>query len=263
MEKVYFNEELEKIGLSEKEAAIYSALLETGGAYPSAISSLTNLNRSTVYKILTSLSIKGVVNEIEKGKKLFYQIEKPERLLRYTRQRAEFAQESLKTAEMLLPLLEGTYSKAPHKPKVRFFQNVEGVMSILDEHITTGSKYEMLGWANTVGLEEFIPKKYFRHYIKEKERQGITTRGISPNTEQDKSFNNRMYSGVKKNIIPAFKHVPLDEFPFNGEIVVYGTNKVSFFNFEHKDKPIGIVIEDVWIHKMMRMIFEQAWKSAK
>jgi sugar-specific transcriptional regulator TrmB len=264
MENKQFSSELQKIGLSEKEALIYEFLLETGGAYPSAISASTKLNRSTVYKILTSLSIKGIVTEVEKGKKLFYQIERPERLLKYTEQRAENAGNSLKLAQSLLPLLQGAYDKTPNKPKVRFFQNAEGLIAILDDHISTGIKYEMLAFANTTGVENIIPFSYFKKFVKAKEQQGITTRAIVPNTDWDQTFNGRVYRNVqKKSIVPLMRHIPAKDFPFNGEIVIYGDNKVSLFNYENKDKMIGVIIEDVWIHRAMRMIFELAWKGAK
>jgi sugar-specific transcriptional regulator TrmB len=264
MEHRQFSGDLEKIGLSEKEALIYEVLLETGGAYPSAISHSTKLNRSTVYKILTSLSIKGIVNEVEKGKKLFYQIEKPEQLLKYTKQRAELAKDSFRLAEDLLPLLEDAYARTPNKPKVRFFQDVNGLISILDDHLSTGIKYEMLGFANTTGIEEIIPADYFKKFVKEKERQGITTRGIVPDSQWDKSFNDRIYKNAKKKgVMPVLRHIPAESFPFNGEIIIYGNSKVSFFNFESRDRMLGVIIEDVWIHRAMRMIFELAWKGAK
>lgn len=264
MQKQQFSSDLEKIGLSEKEALIYETLLSTGGAYPSMISTTTHLNRSTVYKILTSLSIKGIVSEVEKGKKLFYQIEKPERLLRYTQRRAESAENSLQLAKYLLPLLQDVYNKTPNKPKVRFFQNVDGLIAILDDHISTGVKYEMLAFANTTGIEKVIPTEYFKKFVKEKERQGITTRGIVPDTLWDKAFNDRIYRSVqKKSVIPVMRHIPAKDFPFNGEIIIYGDNKVSFFNFENKEKMIGVIIEDIWIHRAMCMIFELAWKGAK
>ena len=74
MENEAITRHLEKIGLNDKSALIYSTLLTMGGAYPSALADATRINRSTVYKILLDLSIKGLVTEIERSKKLYYQI---------------------------------------------------------------------------------------------------------------------------------------------------------------------------------------------
>ena len=69
-----FLKKLEKTGFSDKEALVYLTLLELGGASPSKIAEYAELNRTTVYKILLNLSVRGLINEIEKRNKLFYQI---------------------------------------------------------------------------------------------------------------------------------------------------------------------------------------------
>src|SRR4051794_40111974 len=97
----------EKVGLSEKEALVYSSLIKLGGAHPSKIAQDTKLNRSTVYKLLLDLSIKGLVNEIEKKNKIFYQIEKPSKLLKYAKDRVTLANDHLETVNKMIPDLEG------------------------------------------------------------------------------------------------------------------------------------------------------------
>ena len=66
---------LEKTGFTDKEALIYVSLLELDGAFPSRIAQYSGLKRATAYDVLTALTIRGLVNEIEKKNKLFYQIE--------------------------------------------------------------------------------------------------------------------------------------------------------------------------------------------
>jgi len=82
-----FSEKLAGLGLSEKEQAVYSALLEIGGAFPSKVSEITKLNRSTTYSVLTDLAVKGLIIEMRRRNKIFYQIEKPQKLLRFARER--------------------------------------------------------------------------------------------------------------------------------------------------------------------------------
>ena len=56
--------------------------------------------------------------------------------------------------------------------------------------------------------------------------------------------------------------IPKEDFPWKGDITIYGINKVSIINFSEKQLS-GIIIESETIHQMMRMIFELAWKGAK
>jgi HTH-type transcriptional regulator, sugar sensing transcriptional regulator len=253
--------ELEKSGLSEKAARVYNCLLELGGAYPSKIAEQTHLNRSTVYKILVDLSVKGLVTEVDKDKKLFYQIEKPYRLLRYAQQRSETAQDQYERVKELIPELEGFYSNIANKPKIRFFENREGIMSIYEDHLNVKKPYEMLGFANATELEKALTTEFIRKYAKQKEKKNITTRGILPDSPTDRSYNKRMYTGIRKDIWLNLRYIPKEEFPFKGEIIVYGEDRLSITNFD-EHRLMGLIIEDKAIHDMMTRIFELAWKGA-
>lgn len=255
-------ERLKKAGLSDKAASVYYLLLEAGGAYPSALAKEARLNRSTVYKILLDLSVKGLVTEIKKGKKLYYQIEKPQKLVRFAKMTVERGKEMQTVAEELLPDLEGIYSLMPNKPKITYFEGKQGLLSVYEDHVRVDTPYEMVAWANTAFLDEFFPKDFFAFYKKEKERIGIPARGIVPDTMKDKAFMEDQYSALDKKIRPEVRHIPAAQFPFKSEITVYGTNKVSILNLEN-DRQSGVIIEDPTIHNMMRMMFELSWVGAK
>ena len=251
----------EKIGLSSKEALIYSTLIKLGGAFPSKIATDTGLNRSTVYKILLDLSIKGLVNEIKKQNKIYYQIEEPTKLIRFAKERVTIANDHLETVQKLIPELEGIYSLLANKPKISYFEGIDGILSIYEDHIATTKKYEMVAFANATELENVFPEKFFENYRRTKEKIGITTRGIITDSEKNATFINRMYAGFKKEIIPITKIIPVSEFPFKSELTIYRDNKVSIVNL-NKEHLTGLIIEDETIYNMMRMIFELSWKGA-
>ena len=253
---------LQKLGLSEKESLIYACLVTLGGAFPTKIAEETKINRTTVYKILLDLSIKGLVNEIEKKNKLYYQVENPSRLVRYVKSQVTLANDRSEQAEKLLPDFEGLYAMVTNKPKILYFEGSDGIRAIYEDMIAGNKKYEMLAFSNAAQLEHILPKKFFEDFRRAKERIGITTRGIAPDTEADKTFNEKLYSGYKNEAVPNIKHVPASEFPSKGEIVVYGVNKVGIVNL-NKEYLTGLIIEDETIHDMMRMIFELSWKAIK
>ncbi|MES2216011.1 MAG: helix-turn-helix domain-containing protein [Patescibacteria group bacterium] len=255
-------QDFQRLGLSDKAALIYSTLLELGGAYPSKVAELTHLNRSTVYKVLLDLSVKGLVTEIDKDKKLYYQAERPDQLLRYAKNRKTAADEQYEKIRSLLPQIEALYSSNPNKPKIRYFENKAGIEALFMDHLNVTKPYEMLGFANTTELEKFMTTNFLRSYVKVKEKIGITTRGIIPDTKSDRSYNARIYRDIKKKIHLQLRYIPLKEFPFSGEITIYGDDRVSIMNFSDKQL-MGIIIEDKGIHEMMVRIFELAWKGAK
>lgn len=256
-------QEIGKLGLSDKEALIYSTLLDMGGAgFPSKIALKSGIKRSTAYKVLLDMSVKGLVNEIEKKNKRYYQLENPQKLIRYTKDKIRIAKDQAERAEKLLPELEGLFALTQNKPKVTFFEGVEGVLEVYRDHVNVSKKYEMTAFASASFLREFFPPEFFREYINAKLKIGITTRGILPDTERDLTFNDVMYTGVKPPLLPVLRFVPYSVFPFKGEITIYGENKVSIAKLGEKNL-IGVIIEDDVIHGMMKMVFELAWKGCE
>ena len=253
-------EKVAKAGLSDKEAAVYGALLTSGGAFPSKIAGMTRLNRTTVYKILDTLAIRGLVTELEKRGKLFYQVEHPRNIVRYARTRITMANRQLEQAEQIMPVLEGLYSHIINKPIVRFFEGSDGVLQVYEDHVASDEPYEMLGVSNVTDLMQFLPEEFRKRYVSRKEKIGITTRGIFPDKEGDIQYNETIYHNIAKPFLPILRHVPKEFFPYKGEITIYGKNKISLINFSGPQFA-GTIIEDQLIHDMMVMIFELAWKG--
>lgn len=253
--------ELRRAGLKEKEAIIYASLLELGGAYPSKIAEYTKLNRSTTYKILTDLSIRGLINEIEKRNKIYYQIEAPQKLIQFSKNKLQRAKNQLEYTQKLLPELEGLFSLIPNKPRIRFFEGAGVIESVYGDHVDTKEPYEMLAYSNVSELMKVMPKKFRENYLKIKERLNIPSRGIFPDTQADLKYNKTIYKDVDKKIWPDLRFVPAEKFPYNIEITIYRKNRVSIINFSKKSL-IGVIIEDKDIHDIMKMIFELAWKGA-
>lgn len=253
-------EKLERAGFNSKEALVYISLLELGGAYPSKIAEYSGLKRSTVYNVLVTLSIRGIINEIEKRNKLYYQIEKPQKIVRYTENRIKNAEEESDRMKSILPDIEGLYGSLGTRPRVTYFENIEGILNIYEDMITTDKKYELLAFSNTKELENALPEKFFEDFRRSKERIGITARGIIPDTVNDREYNDKFFKGYKKEIIPNMRYVPKEQFPFKGEIVIYKENKVAIINL-NKENLTGTVIEDETIHGMMKMMFELSWNS--
>lgn len=251
-------EKLKKVGLSDKEASVYTALLLAGGAYPSKVAEITKLNRTTVYKILENLSVRGLVTELEKKNKLFYQVEKPRNVERYAQSRITLAKRQLEQTHMLLPTLEGLYAHAENKPIVRFFEGQEGVLRVYEDHVNVEKPYEMLAWSNTSDLMKFLTEEFRNKYIRKKQKIGITTRAIFPDADVDLRYNEEIYKNFPKKIWIKQKNIPHKLFPYKSDITIYGENKVSIINFG-KTGLAGTIIEDKTIHDMMKMIFELAW----
>src|SRR3989344_6809423 len=80
---------LEELGLSEAEAKVYLALIETGSTLAGLIIKKTGLHRGTTYQILQRLKEKGLVSSVIKGKKQYFEPASPDRLIDTLKEREE------------------------------------------------------------------------------------------------------------------------------------------------------------------------------
>ena len=112
---------LKNSGFSDKEIAVYTAMIDLGESVVSDIAKRADINRSTTYVILGTLAKRGLITDSERrGVKLYTPLP-PEQLATQFEAAAQQYAEYAKTARKLVSQLK---IKAPSKsaePKVHFF----------------------------------------------------------------------------------------------------------------------------------------------
>ncbi len=253
-------ESLQKAGFNDKDARVYVALLEIGGGYPSRIADYAGLKRATVYNVLSALAVRGLVSELERRNKIFYQIDRPGKVVNFLRGRVRIAEEGVERAERLLPELNSLFSLLGDKPRVLFFEGREAVLSICDDVLSSGPGQQMCAFSNAEKFAGLMTTAELSKYVKGKEKMGITTRAVLPDTPGNRSYGQLSYQGTEKDIWPEVRFVSPERFPYEAEITIYGQNKVAITKFGG-EQLIGVIIEDKIIHDMMRMVFELVWDN--
>lgn len=259
-------ESLENIGLLEKEKTVYITLFRLGGSgFPSAIAKEAKLNRSTTYKTLTSLSIKGLVHDLERNKKVFYTLAKPEKLLGYIEYQNKELTKKVTEVKKLIPDLSALFSVFGVVPKISIFEGYKEVKEIYFDMIKYKS-YEMLAVFNAREFEGYLTKEEQRTFTRGKLSQKISMRAIVPDDEYGTAFASKVYGFMKgTKYFPEIKKISKEKFPFASEFTMYGKNKIAMFKLlkEGLNKQvIGVVIEDEVFYGMMKMIFELSWQGA-
>lgn len=122
-----------RIGLDDKEAEVYLALLTLGAARATDIAKLSKQSRSHTYLMLRSLKARGLVSEVERGKVLSFVAAPPEQLLQYLEDRqAELA--TLSTlAKGALPQLKSLTRPKIDVPRVTLLHGLDGMKQIYRE----------------------------------------------------------------------------------------------------------------------------------
>lgn len=138
------NEKIKKfltdIGLSEKEAAVYLALLPVDSSSVIDLSKSTGINRTTLYPILEDLLAKKIILEIKEGKKIRFQAEPPERIATFVQsQRAKF-EEQEKLLDDMIPQMRGFVRQTGEKPVVKYYDGREGILQSIAEYYHIGDR---------------------------------------------------------------------------------------------------------------------------
>ena len=133
---MFLIKELEKIGLSEKEAKVYLATLELGKASVQTIASKAGVNRATTYSILDSLTAKGLCSTYDKGKKTFFVAGSPEYLKELFEIKKVEIEEKQKNLQVLIPELRAIYANQKEQPVIRYFEGKQGMLNCVSEYLS-------------------------------------------------------------------------------------------------------------------------------
>ena len=160
--------ELEQFGLSEKEAKIYTALLQLGEALVSEVAKKTQINRSLAYSILESISEKGLATYIIKNNLRHYRAAEPQKIISMLKEKEKRAQE-------MLPQLLSLYKPRSKKPIVEILEGKEGVKTLMDDVVRQKSDWFVFG-TQRASLEIVGPKA--KHFENERQKNEIPLMAI-------------------------------------------------------------------------------------
>lgn len=249
---------LEQIGLTDKSALVYAYLLESGGSFPSVISQKTQLNRSTVYKILDNLKSNNLIIETEKTKKLYYKILDPNRLLRFTKNNINTATDRHESAERLLPRLLDLFSSTEERPKINFLGGPNTLIELYHDAIIESSNGSIKIFGNQDIFGKYLKKDDLKEIVKEKEKNNVETQEILPDTESNRNYYDETFILAKKTLTPKVRFVSGNLNDFGSMIFIYGNSKVAIVKSTQNNLNCTI-IEDDSIQKSFKMIFELCW----
>jgi len=237
---------LKDLGLSEKEIKVYVAGLKLGLANVSSYAEKANLPRTTIYDLLKSLKEKGLASYVIKSGVKYFSVANPKELL-------EKLQEKEKKIKEILSELENLQKVSIEKPKVEFYQGLEGIKTVADD-IIKKPKTTYFAFISEKALK-FIPIYHLQYRRKRKERKifvNIITEK-TPVTEELKRKDKeelretRFLEKVMKNSVTSF--------------FIYG-NKIAYIIATEMEQ-VGVIIENKDIAEFQKKIFDQLWKKLK
>jgi sugar-specific transcriptional regulator TrmB len=242
---------LQEIGLNEKEAIIYIALLAVDNYSVLDLSKKTKLNRSTAYVILESLAKKGLVTETTVGKKTHYQAEPPERLETYVEQRKILLDEQAKKLKDIIPQIKSVQRENGEKPIVKLFEGKEGILSLnadLYENNDQGGVAYLIYSSDL--LDSVFSKEERAKYKKIRLEKGVKTKVFYTSKDTDIPSDN---TGDRVKI-------DSDKYPITCDISIYKDRvRIGILG----KKLSGIFIKSQDLANTLRSIFDLANDNLK
>ena len=243
-------EQLEKIGLADKEARVFLASLELGSSAVQGIAKKAEINRATTYVIIEKLMKKGLMSSVEKGKKTYFQTEDPKRLLKLLEEQEEGLKRKEEEFKKYLPELETLFNIAEEKPKVRFFEGKEGLIAIREDYFKAKDK-------NVLG---FFAVDEERKIFSDEERKKARDERVERKIKIKLLYTDEKEGAEAKTDLTMRRYIPKDRFPLSSTFIIYD-NKVAIVSL--KGKLIGVIIENKEISNTFKSIFNLAWEGAE
>lgn len=237
---------LQELGIEEKPAKVYLAALELGGDGATAISKRAGVERVNTYYILDQLAKDGLIYSAEKEKKMIFVAISPKKL-------EVLAQARLEKIKRALPELMAVENSGPAKPKIKYFEGLEGIKQMFEETLDLPKGTETLAYSSFQTDNKYIDE-YIRGYIPRRVKNKISQRCIIEYSEASKKLIQRDKDELRQSIM-----VDSEKFPFSNQINIFG-NKM--FIASYKDM-MGVIIESEYVARTQKAIFELAWTGAE
>lgn len=237
---------LKEFGLNEKEARVYLALLELGEAKAHEIARKAGVVRPTAYDILEKLITDGLVGAYDKKKIRHYTANEPEKI----RQKLL---EKQRMFETVLPELKSVYNKLKAKPKISFFEGIEGTKTVFNDTLTAADK-QLRGILSMYDLFKIPGKSFMDSYVKRRVGEGFSLRVIR---SQPKEVMETWPTSTEEN--RQLRYAP-PHMIFEMTTYIYA-NKVSLISTAKEN--FGMIIESEEFARTMGYMFEALWQVSQ
>ncbi|MFA6447316.1 MAG: helix-turn-helix domain-containing protein [Patescibacteria group bacterium] len=234
------------LGLTKNKGLVYLSTLEINTGSVVTIAKKAGLPRTTVHEILQNLVGLGLISFVTKGRARIYTAEPPQKLKSILRDK----ERKLDGILPELSLLVGTNSI---KPKIKFYEGVEGVKAVFEDTLTVQNKL-LCGILSMQDLYQMPGKDYMDYYIKRRIQAGIKLNVIrSEGREVEEAWlfsakENRQLHYATKDMV-----FPMTIYLYDNKVGIIGTRKENF----------GMIIESEDFFRTQKNLFEVLWQVTR
>ncbi len=231
-------------GLTRNESRVYLALLKLHNASAIEITKQSGVHRINVYDVLERLRLKGLVSELQMGKRVVYGAADPGQLMNLVKEKEQLVRE-------VVPILQKEFAQKKEKHQVYQFFGPEGVMQAYFMMLEQKAMIYGIGGS---GLNRVYLKHRHELWNRERLRLGISGKLLYyefTRKDNEKSWHD---STMETRYIPnAFKTV--------GMIDICGDMIINLLPLE--GEVMAIVVENKTLAETYKQLFRFMWQFAK
>jgi len=240
---------LQNIGLTDKEAKTYLAILELGSSTIKPIAVRAGIKRTSIYNFIDHLVELGLISHAEVSGRTHYNAISPHRLVEIQKERTRALQDSL-------PQFLSVFNDQASKPKISYFEGPLQVRNIGLE-VKNCHKEVCYFWPGNELTEAIGGEDYWNKINDLRVNSGVYSRLIRFHGKDhlwEKSANGLEYLRETRWSPRKWQ----DE--MDVAIALYDSGKVGIFGT--REEAYGILIESQGLHKSMKMFFELMWDQS-
>jgi sugar-specific transcriptional regulator TrmB len=239
---------LKQLGLSDKEAQVYLALLNAGPSAVRTLAKVADINRGTIYDILKLLIKRGLASYYHQDKHQYFLAEDPEKLKNFIQDRIHELEESKSAVENIIPELKSVYDRAEDKPVVKYYQGTKGIKTVLSDVLDVMTKanekeYYVYSASN---IRQHLYQG-FPNFAKERVKRKIRCKVIAVGS------GGQLWGMDERKWLSKTEGSPT-------YMIIYH-KKLGLISLDKNKQAIGMIISDPGLYQTNKMIFEYLWKT--
>lgn len=237
---------LQDLGLSDKQARIYLALLQKGEGSAYEVATRSGLKKPTTYVLLQEMVERRLVKVVLNQKATHYVAVDPVELFVETRTKFQ-------RAESALPELRALSNVEAKTVRAEYFEGLSGVRDMYSGALKDKNAKEQIGFY--AHGRDTVPElmQYWSELNADLVKRSIHRRGITTKDATTKEYIE--YTAVPKELLDL-KALSPKLYDSNISIEVFGS---STYILSHQYLQ-GIVIQNPDIANVLKQIFELVWK---
>jgi len=239
-----------ELGFSTNEAETYWALLNLETVSIRKVAERSGINRGTTYDAIKKLIAVGLASARRSGQREYFSAESPEKIYDLIRDRRKELLQTQRHAQEYIPTLITKKARPKGRPLVRYYEDDEGIVAILNDVLQTCSQLDnpLYYVYSSRPLRQYL-YRHFPEFTDRRIREGIAVKVIAVGEGGDPAA-----VSERKWLSEA------DVADVSSYTIIYD-NKVASVSISDDQTPYGVVIEDNGVAGMQKQLFQRLWQT--